>query len=557
MNSQENQTRIIAQLSSEASLSSFLEQMDSDRNFSNIAYEKLLYPEKKIILLSYEPAYWTPDEIEAFLIRKESIIHVEHDEQVEIRNTPDDYWYYKQWDMEIIQAPDAWNVSTGGWTTDGDEIVAAVIDDGFYPDYADLKENIFVNNGDPYGDANGDGCPGNCGEDDDGDGLIDEDRNGFEPGHPQYDNTYMLDDDENGYKDDYRGLNLDTSNDSLAFRNHGTSVSSIIGAKGNNEIGVTGVNWDIKILPISSVTFQSEIIEAYAYVLDFRKRYNKSNGAKGAFVACTNFSAGIDFADASDYPLWCAMYDSLGMHGILSVGATTNKTANVDEEGDMPSTCPSPYLITVTNSDDQDQKVGNSGFGTTHIDLAAPGNGSWTVDLSEDEEYGPFGGTSAATPHVTGAVALLMSMPCPEFINIIKSDPSRVIELKDIILANVDQTDKLMDQTSSGGRLNIFSATEALRVYCEGSTSDQFGLQTIFPNPAREKIDIRYDTESYDKVSFEVFDVIGRKIYSSYFSPPFFGEKTLQIDISGYSQGIYFLSLKQGKLKSTKKVFVY
>lgn len=544
------QDKLIIQLREDCSLSRFLQELETE---DGVYFQKMLYPDKKIILVKIDKS----NQVAEDRIREmECVLYSTFDQEIQYRQEPNDYWFFKQWDMNIISAPESWNVSTGGLTADGDVIVTAVIDDGFYLDKIDLIPNLFINTADPYGDANEDGCPGICGVDDDGDGLIDEDGNGFVPGDPFYDEQYALDDDENGYIDDFRGLNLNTGLDDLDVRSHGTSVSAIIGAKGNNDEGVTGVNWDAKILPISGANFYSEVVEAYAYVLEFRKRYNRSNGEQGAFIASTNFSAGIDFANANDFPLWCAMYDSLGQAGVLSVGATSNKSVNVDEEGDMPSTCPSPYLITVTNSNDKDEKVGNAGYGTTHIDLAAPGNGSWTLDPSDDQDYGVFGGTSSATPHVTGAVSLLMSMPCEPFIKLMKEEPYRVLELKEIILQNVDQTDELIDYTKSGGRLNIYAATEALRTYCEGDTISAFGIKEIFPNPVNVILRIEYETEVYDMASLDIFNALGQRVYANTFLPPFFGAKLLEVNVSDFPFGIYFISLKQGKKKSAKKILI-
>lgn len=73
---------------------------------------------------------------------------------------------------------------------------------------------------------------------------------------------------------------------------HGTHVSGIAGAKGNNGFGVTGVNWDVKIMAVSIglAVYESNALEAYAYVFDQRKLYDETNGEKGAFVVVTNSS---------------------------------------------------------------------------------------------------------------------------------------------------------------------------------------------------------------------------------------------------------------------------
>ena len=125
---------------------------------------------------------------------------------------------------------------------------------------------------------------------------------------------------------------------------------------------------------VSGADFESDVIEAYQYILDMRNLYTQTDGAKGAFVVATNLSGGIDRAFAADHPLWCEMYDKLGDKGILSVAAAPNESISVDVDGDMPTTCSSPYLMAVTNVDITDEIAGNAGYGTESIDIGAPGD---------------------------------------------------------------------------------------------------------------------------------------------------------------------------------------
>ena len=161
---------------------------------------------------------------------------------------------------------------------------------------------------------------------------------------------------------------------------------------------------------------ESSIIEAYAYIWEQRKRYRLSAGAQGAYVVVTNASLGVDYANAEDYPIWCAIYDSLGREGILSVAATINKAVNVDEQGDMPTTCASEFLISVTQSTPENQLHSSSGYGATHIDIAAPGA---VYAARPNDTYNTFSGTSGAAPHVTGAVALMYAYPNAKFADLL------------------------------------------------------------------------------------------------------------------------------------------
>jgi len=93
-----------------------------------------------------------------------------------------------------IDAPEAWDI-----VTDANDIIVAVIDTGVNYTHPDLAANMWITIEEPN-DANNDGYPGIQGVDDDGDGLIDEDSGGFEPGDPNWSNDLFEDDDENEYK---------------------------------------------------------------------------------------------------------------------------------------------------------------------------------------------------------------------------------------------------------------------------------------------------------------------------------------------------------------------
>lgn len=323
----------------------------------------------------------------------------------------------------------AWDITTGGLSATGDTIVVCVIDDGLNRDHPDFAGNIWVN-------------------------------------HAEIPNN-GIDDDGNGFVDDYLGWNTARDNDAIYDRaNHGTPVAAIIGARGNNGIGVSGVNWNVKLMIVKGgIGLESEAIEAYSYPLVMRKRYNATNGQQGAFVVATNSSWGANYLFPEDAPLWCAMYDSLGVHGILNAGATANLNVNVDVVGDLPTTCPSDYLIAVTNLNDRNMLVQDAGYGEVNIDLAAYGDGTWTVDPPTG--YGTFGGTSAATPHVAGAIALLYSAPCPGFARLYKSDPkAAALLVRQFILDGTIFTPATQYLTATQGRLNVNNSLRLLMNAC-------------------------------------------------------------------------------------------
>ncbi len=329
-----------------------------------------------------------------------------------------------------IDATDAWDITTGGITTHNDSIVVCVVETGGVDiTHEDLQGNLWKNNAEIPDDG--------------------------------------IDNDGNGFIDDFDGWNVMENNDNVGFGSHGTRVSGMIGAKGNNTIGVTGVNWDVKMMIVKGQNASNEatVLAAYNYPLVMRKLYNETFGEEGAFVVATNSSWGIDGGDPASSPLWCAMYDSLGNYGILNIAATTNNNSNVDEVGDLPTTCTSDFLIGVTMTNSTDVRAG-SGFGTTHVDLAAPGS---SVRLTTPgNNYGITSGTSFATPCVTGAVALAYSAPCPEFINLVKHDPAEAaLKMRDYILDGVDPVTSLGSEVATGGRLNVKNSIDLMLAECD------------------------------------------------------------------------------------------
>jgi hypothetical protein len=207
---------------------------------------------------------------------------------------------------------------------------------------------------------------------------------------------------------------------------------------------------------------ESTVIRAYSYVFDQRKLYNETNGEKGAFVVATNASFGVDFGQPENFPLWCGIYDSLGTLGILNAGATANRSINVDLVGDIPTACQSPYMIAVTNTTRNDTKNFGAAFGAKNIDLGAPGTD--IMSTVPTDNYTSQTGTSMATPHVAGAIALMWSVASVEMLEIYKHvDPAKVaLTMRELLLKNVDQIPALDTITSSGGRLNLFKAVNAV-----------------------------------------------------------------------------------------------
>lgn len=406
---------------------------------SGFTFKKTLSHRTSIHLLAYDTLRYSLTEAIQQLSKHPEVALVQPNHRLQTRDTlPADPFFPEQWQWQNLSTqnslPDAdvdaelaWSLpSYGPATAFGDTIVIAMLDDGIQANHPDLAANLWRNHGE---------IPNN-----------------------------HIDDDQNGYVDDYRGWNPVLESDHIHQGHHGTPVAGMIGAAWQNGKGGTGIAPQIKIMVIAgSSQTEAGAIAAYAYVLEQRLRYNETQGEAGAFVVATNASWGVNGLSPEDAPVWCQLYDDLGEAGILNCAATSNSSWNIDEVGDMPTACNSPYLITVTASDRMDECTG--AFGPVSVDLAAPGKEIFTTHPGGN--YGWSSGTSFASPIAAGTIGLLYGANCPDLSSLAHTNPgAAALEAKSILLNTTDALPSMIGQTVTGGRLNTFRALEELALNC-------------------------------------------------------------------------------------------
>ena len=288
-----------------------------------------------------------------------------------------------------IDAPEAWDIATGSRST-----LVGIIDTGFDRTHADLAANAWTNPREVAGNG--------------------------------------IDDDLNGYVDDVRGWDFyNNDSDPMDDNKHGTHCAGTIGAVGGNGAGLAGVCWEVSIVGLKFLSASG-------------------SGATSDAVEAVNYSTQIGVAMTSNS--WGgggssqALKDAIeaaGTAGIIFVVAAGNSAANTDSLPSYPASYPSANIVSVASTTRADALSSFSNFGVTSVDLGAPGSEIYSTVLNGG--YALLSGTSMATPHVTGALALVKSI-APQL---------TVAQLKQNLLSTVDPLPALSGRTASGGRLNV------------------------------------------------------------------------------------------------------
>jgi len=295
-----------------------------------------------------------------------------------------------------IHAAGAWDVTTGS-----SAVKVAVVDSGVDITHPDLAANIWTNPGESCA-----GCAGNG-----------------------------TDDDNNGYADDVHGWScVDSSGDVSDQNGHGTHVAGILGATGNNGLGISGVNWHVGILPVKFIGADGS-----------------GTTADAICAILYSINAGADVINASwgDTEYSQALYnaiDQADQHGVLLVAAAGNDWANNDTAPHYPASYDLPNIISVAATDAGDNRAWFSDYGAGSVDIGAPGQNiysTWPGGRYQFED-----GTSMATPFVAGAAALVKA-----------ADPgATAMGIKALLLRSSDPVASLAGKTTSGGRLDASAA---------------------------------------------------------------------------------------------------
>ena len=297
---------------------------------------------------------------------------------------PSDTYYDRQWYLKKIKATEAWDTVKGS-----PNVVIAILDSGVQVSHPDLRENIWRN--------------------------ISEAKNG-------------IDDDKNGYVDDLYGWDfIGNSGDpspkfdegfSEAGILHGTLVSGVVAASGNNAVGITGVTWRAQIMSLRVLDNNGEgrtdkVVEAVNYAVE--------HGADIINLSFVGFGKSVNLEAAIK-----KAHDK----GIIVVAAAGNEQGQgegyfLDETPMYPACHDGPqgenWVLGVAATDALDQKATFSSYGFKCVDIAAPGVSVYSTSVfAPDQQYdgvpfnkyyeGYWAGTSMAVPMVSGAVALIKSV---------------------------------------------------------------------------------------------------------------------------------------------------
>ena len=305
-------------------------------------------------------------------------------------------WGLNQISDVDIDAPEGWDVRTSAGS-----LIVAVIDTGIRYTHQDLAANMWRNPNEIAGNG--------------------------------------VDDDANGFVDDVYGCNAYArSGNPMDDNGHGSHCSGTIGGVGNNGLGVTGVAWGVKLMGCKFLSSTGSGTDSDAITcIDYAR-------LKGAKVLSCSWGGGGYGASMA------AAIDRARAAGVVLVAAAGNESNNNDVIASYPANYPQDNIVSVAATTRTDGLASFSNYGSTTVDLAAPGDGIYSTISSSDTAYATYSGTSMATPHVSGVLALLAAQyPADTYLSLIQR-----------LMNGTDSVSALAGKTRFG-RLNLAKALGA------------------------------------------------------------------------------------------------
>ncbi|MCP9824942.1 S8 family serine peptidase [Synechococcus sp. EJ6-Ellesmere] len=399
--------------------------------------------------------------------QRPEVTFAEPDGQVGIQLVSNDPSLGSLWGMQSTgygtKATTAWENGVTGTTN----TVVGIVDTGIDYTHPDLYLNIWLN----QGEIKGLGFF-NTLVDTDSDGLItfrdlnnstnrtnstakltDWNANGYIDAGDLLDNRSGwedgLDNDGNGYRDDLIGWDfVNNDNDPYDDNNHGTHVAGTIGGVGGNGEGVVGVNWQVqmaalKFLSSSGSGSVSNAVLAVDYFTTAKIQAGQRDET-GQFVGTNNSWGGGGYSSALANAI-----NRANQQDLLFIAAAGNNGSNNASTANYPSNYTSSNVIAVAAITSSGDLASYSNYGAVTVDLGAPGSAVYSTVRGG---YASYNGTSMATPHVTGAAALLKSA----------YPTASAAQIKQALLDSAAPTTSLSGKTVSGGRLDSAAALDRL-----------------------------------------------------------------------------------------------
>jgi subtilisin family serine protease len=303
-------------------------------------------------------------------------------------------WGLNQTSDADIDAPEGWNVRSSA-----SGVIVAIIDTGIKTTHQDLAANMWRNSAEIAGNK--------------------------------------IDDDANGFVDDVFGCDAyNNDGDPTDDNGHGSHCAGTIGGVGNNGIGVTGVAWGVKLMACKFLSATGSGADSDAVrCID----YARSKGAKILSNSWGGGGAGVSLQ---------AAIERSRTAGMIFVAAAGNDGTNTDSSPSYPASLASDNIVSVAATTRADTLASFSNYGSVTVDLGAPGQDIYSTVSTSDTAYATYSGTSMATPHVAGVLALLVAQfPTESYSAIITR-----------LLNGTDKIPALAGKTKSGGRLNLANA---------------------------------------------------------------------------------------------------